>query len=42
MGLAGVRTIDNMALFDVNKPLVIVYYDVDYERNPKGDQLTTT
>ena len=39
MGLAGIRTADNMALFDANKPLVVVYYDVDYERNAKGDQL---
>ena len=36
MGLAGVRTPDNMALFDANRPQAVVYFDVDYERNPKG------
>ena len=36
MGLAGVRDRDNMQFFDSKKPLVVVYYDVDYERNPKG------
>jgi len=36
MGLAGLRTMDNMAFFDAKKPLVVVYYEVDYERNPKG------
>jgi len=39
MGLAGLRTMDNMALFDTKKPLVVVYYEVDYERNPKGESL---
>lgn len=36
MGLAGIRDRDNMQLFDHKKPLVVVYYDVDYVRNPKG------
>ena len=36
MGLAGVRDRDNMQFFDAKKPLVVVYYEVDYERNPKG------
>jgi protein disulfide isomerase family A protein 3 len=36
MGLAGVRTPDNMALFDANRPQAVVYFDVDYDRNPKG------
>ena len=35
MGLAGVRDRDNIQFFD-KKPLVVVYYDVDYVRNPKG------
>jgi len=39
MGLAGLRTTDNMAFFDTKKPLVVVYYEVDYERNPKGESL---
>ena len=39
MGLAGLRTMDNMAFFDAKKPLVVVYYEVDYERNPKGESL---
>ncbi len=34
LGLAGVRTADNAESF--NKPLVVVYFDVDYVRNPKG------
>ena len=34
MGLAGLRTTDNAVLFE--KPLVVVYFDIDYERNPKG------
>ena len=36
MGLAGVRTPDNMAFFDAKRPQAVVYFDVDYERNPKG------
>ena len=36
MGLAGVRDRDNVQFFDAKKPLVVVYYEVDYERNPKG------
>lgn len=36
MGLAGLRHRDNAQFFDVKKPLVVVYYDVDYVRNPKG------
>lgn len=36
MGLAGVRTPDNRGMFDVKSPLVVVYYDVDYEHNAKG------
>ena len=35
MGLAGVRTTDNEKYFD-ERPLTVVYYDVDYARNPKG------
>ncbi len=34
LGLAGVRTNDNVEFF--NKPLVVVYFDLDYVRNPKG------
>ena len=34
MGLAGLRTTENAVLFE--KPLVVVYFDIDYERNPKG------
>ncbi|KRZ15094.1 Protein disulfide-isomerase A3 [Trichinella pseudospiralis] len=33
-GLCGHRQVDNAASF--SKPLLIAYYDVDYERNPKG------
>jgi len=36
MGLAGLRNVDNMGFFDTKKPLVVVYYEVDYVRNPKG------
>ena len=36
MGLAGIRTPDNMALFEPKRPLAVVYFDIDYERNPKG------
>lgn len=39
MGLAGVRTSDNMELYNAKRPLAIVYFDVDYERNPKGENL---
>lgn len=38
MGLAGVRNQDNRQLFDAKSPLAVVYYDVDYEHNPKGEQ----
>ena len=37
MGLAGVRNQDNRQFFDAQSPLAVVYYDVDYEHNPKGD-----
>lgn len=40
MGLAGVRTSDNMELYNAKRPLAIVYFDVDYERNPKGKNLS--
>lgn len=33
-GLVGIRTQDNMDAFKT--PLVVVYYDVDYAKNPKG------
>ena len=36
MGLAGVRTNDNKEFFDTKSPLVVVYFDVDYEHNAKG------
>jgi len=36
MGLAGVRTQDNSEYFDAKKPLAVVYFNVDYTRNPKG------
>lgn len=36
MGLAGVRTPDNVAFFAPKQPLVVVYFDVDFELNPKG------
>ena len=38
MGIAGVRSPDNVKLFD-KKPLCVVYYDVDYTKNPKGTLL---
>lgn len=34
-GFCGHRTSGNSAEFDA-KPLVVVYYDVDYVKNPKG------
>lgn len=34
-GFCGHRTSGNSADFDA-KPLVVVYYDVDYVKNPKG------
>ena len=37
MGLAGVRTLDNKQFFDPKTPLAVVYFDVDYEHNPKGE-----
>ena len=37
MGLAGVRNPDNRQFFDAQSPLAVVYYDLDYEHNPKGD-----
>lgn len=37
MGYAGIRTTDNMALFDAKRPQAIIYFDVDYTRNPKGE-----
>ena len=39
MGLAGVRTSDNIQFFDSEKPLCVVYFDIDYEMNPKGQLL---
>ena len=39
MGLAGLRDPDRIQFFEAKKPLVVVYYDVDYERNPKGKGL---
>lgn len=36
MGLVGVRNQDNMALFNDKKPLCVVYYSLDFEKNPKG------
>ena len=38
MGIAGVRSPDNVKFFD-KKPLCVVYYDVDYTKNPKGTLL---
>lgn len=35
MGIAGVRDTDNVKYFD-DKPLCVVYYDVDYVKNAKG------
>ena len=35
MGIAGVRSPDDMKYYD-EKPLCVVYYDVDYTKNPKG------
>ena len=35
MGIAGVRNRDNEKFFD-KKPLVVVYFNVDYVRNAKG------
>lgn len=34
LGLCGHRTTDNAASFP--KPLVVVYYNVDYQKDPKG------
>ena len=42
MGLAGVRNKDNMALFEDKKPLAVVYFAVDYVRNPKGERFLCT
>ena len=39
MGLAGVRDSDNVQFFDSKKPLCVVYFDIDYEMNPKGQLL---
>lgn len=38
MGLAGVRTSNNMEFYNAKRPLAVVYFDVDYERNPKGEK----
>ena len=38
MGIAGVRSPDNVKFFE-KKPLCVVYYDVDYTKNPKGTLL---
>ncbi|XP_065836430.1 protein disulfide-isomerase A3-like [Oscarella lobularis] len=35
-GLVGHMTKDNEALYSVFMPLVVVYYDVDYVKNPSG------
>jgi protein disulfide-isomerase A3 len=35
MGLAGIRSASNSKYFS-ERPLINVYYDADYERNPKG------
>lgn len=35
VGLAGIRTQGNLFQFE-KKPLVIVYYNVDYIKDPKG------
>lgn len=40
MGLAGLRNGDNLQFFDAKKPLAVVYYEVDYNRNPKGKRRT--
>lgn len=39
MGLAGVRNNDNQEFFHALSPLAVVYFDIDYERNPKGKPL---
>ncbi|CAM1154323.1 PDIA3 (predicted) [Pycnogonum litorale] len=36
LGLCGHRTMENTGKFSSSKPLVVAYYDVDYEKNPKG------
>ena len=36
MGIAGVRSTNNMKFFEEKKPLCVVYYDIDYTLNPKG------
>jgi protein disulfide isomerase family A protein 3 len=36
MGIVGHRNMDNAKHFDAKKPLVVVYFDVNYERNAKG------
>ena len=38
MGLAGVRTPDNTELFDARKPLAVVYFNIDYTHNAKGEE----
>ena len=35
MGIVGHRTMDNMAFFDAKRPLLVVYFEVDYDKNPK-------
>lgn len=41
MGLAGVRDPDNAQFFESKKPLCVVYFDIDYEMNPKGQSATS-
>lgn len=36
MGIVGHRTMDNQKFFEAKRPMVVVYFDVDYVRNLKG------
>ena len=36
MGIVGHRTVDNQKFFEAKRPMVVVYFDVDYVRNLKG------
>ena len=40
MGLAGVRDFDTQKFFEEKQPLCVVYFDVDYSMNPKGNTIS--
>ena len=37
MGVAGVRDFDTQKFFEEKKPLCVVYFDVEYSLDPKGN-----